>query len=78
MKQEHDSKAKRLGTIVLFAGELLRYSAVGIMALVVICKKYQPTLVGAYFWVKFLSSILNVFASLLVISLVKLDFNDFI
>lgn len=48
--------------IVLFSGEVLRYSVVGVVGVIAICRKFRVLAVGFYFWVKFLQTFLNVFA----------------
>lgn len=55
--------------IVVLAGDIMRYSVVGIFGIVLVFKKYTTKFIGIYFWVKFLQSYLNIFSSLLMVTL---------
>lgn len=75
----HDREAEAyISAIVVFIGDLIRYSVVGVVAFVVIYKKWGVLIIGTYFWVKFLSSFLNIFASLMMVTLVRLPVSDMI
>ena len=73
------SSAKTLlSIVVIFIGDLLKYSVIGIVGIVMLLKKWRTLLIGTYFWVKCLSSFLNIFSSLLMVTLVQLPFSDMI
>ncbi|CDW76696.1 UNKNOWN [Stylonychia lemnae] len=58
--------------------EVSRYSVVGIVGIVVFFKRLKSMYLGTYFWVKFLQSFLNIFSSLLMVTLIQLPFSDMI
>lgn len=76
MQKGHDGNV--FAKIVLFSGDVIRYSVVGVVGVIVVVRKFRMLSVGFYFWVKFLQSFLNVFASLLMLSLISLKFTDMI
>eukprot|EP00347_Sterkiella_histriomuscorum_P012030 403370160 len=67
-----------VSVIVVFIGDLVRYSVVGAVGLVVFFKHLKSIYLGTYFWTKFLQSFLNIFSSLLMVTLVQLPFSDMI
>ncbi len=67
-----------LQVIVIFIGDLLRYSLVIVVGLIMLWKKWKAIYVGSYFWVKLIQSILNVFSALLMVILTQLPFTDMI
>ena len=67
-----------LQVIVIFVGDALRYSIAGIMGVVMLRKGWSSLYTGTYFWVNFISSFLNVFSALLMVTLSQLPFNDMI
>ena len=67
-----------ISVIVVFIGDLARYSVVGLVGIIVFIKKMKSNFVGTYFWVKFLQSFLNIFASLLMVTLIRLPLTDMI
>ena len=48
------------------------------MGLVMIKKQWSALYVGTYFWVKLISSFLNLFSALLMVSVTQLPFSDMI
>jgi len=58
-----------LQVIVIFIGDLLRYSLVIVVGLIMLWRKWKAIYVGSYFWVKLIQSILNVFSALLMVIL---------
>jgi hypothetical protein len=67
-----------LQVIVIFIGDLLRYSLVIVVGLIMLWRKWKAIYVGSYFWVKLIQSILNVFSALLMVILTQLPFTDMI
>jgi hypothetical protein len=67
-----------LSIVVIFIGDLIRYSMVGVIGLIVCCKKWKAIYVGTYFWVKFISSFLNIFVSLLMMTILRLPISEMI
>ncbi len=64
--------------IVIFIGDVIRYSIVAVVGLIMLWKKWKAIFVGSYFWCKFIQSILNVFSSILMVTLTQLPFTDMI
>ena len=64
--------------IVIFAGDVIRYSIVCFTGLLMICKRWKAIFQGTYFWTKFFQSFLNVFSAILMVTLTQLPFTDMI
>lgn len=77
-RRKDDGQMSDLQVIVIFIGDLLRYSLVIVVGLVMLWKKWKAICVGSYFWVKLIQSILNVFSALLMVILTQLPFTDMI
>jgi len=67
-----------LQVIVIFIGDVLRYSIVAVVGLIMLWKKWKVIYVGTYFWVKLIQIMLNVFSALLMVTLTQLPFTDMI
>ncbi len=64
--------------IVIFTGDAVRYTIPGVMGIVMIKKLWSALYVGSYFWVKLISSFLNVFSALLMVTVAQMPFSDMI
>jgi hypothetical protein len=69
LKFRGESTMSKLQFIVIFTGDVLRYSIVCITGLLMICKKWKAIYQGTYFWTKFFQSFLNVFSAILMVTL---------
>ena len=77
-RQKDRNQMSDLQVIVIFIGDLLRYSLVIVVGLIMLWRKWKAIYVGSYFWVKLIQSILNVFSALLMVILTQLPFTDMI
>ena len=77
-RHKDDGQMSDLQVIVIFIGDLLRYSLVIVVGLIMLWRKWKAIYVGSYFWVKLIQSILNVFSALLMVILTQLPFTDMI
>lgn len=77
-RRKDDGQMSDLQVIVIFIGDLLRYSLVIVVGLIMLWRKWKAIYVGSYFWVKLIQSILNVFSALLMVILTQLPFTDMI
>jgi len=75
---ENGTGMSNLQVIVIFIGDVVRYSVVMVIGLIMLWKKWKAMYVGTYFWVKLIQSILNVFSALLMVTLTQLPFTDMI
>ena len=78
LKFRGESTMSKLQFIVIFTGDVLRYSIVCITGLLMICKRWKAIYQGTYFWTKFFQSFLNVFSAILMVTLTQLPFTDMI
>ena len=58
---------EQIALMSAYAFSLIRYMAVGLYGLLVLCKRFSPLHLGNYFWLKFLTSFLNILASLMLL-----------
>ena len=78
LKDRDSEDGAIFSVIVVFIGDLVRHMVVGVVGVVVLYKKLTSIHTGTYFWVKFLQSFLNIFSSLLMVTLIQLPFSDMI
>ncbi|TNV75883.1 hypothetical protein FGO68_gene2173 [Halteria grandinella] len=78
LKTRENLGPSSIQVIVIFAGDACRYSVAGVIGVVMIVKKWSALYQGTYFWVKFISSFLNVFSGLMMVTLTQLPFSDMI
>lgn len=78
LKDRDSEDGAIFSVIVVFIGDLIRHMVVGVVGIVVFYKKLTSIHTGTYFWVKFLQSFLNIFSSLLMVTLIQLPFSDMI
>jgi hypothetical protein len=77
-EEEDFEHSSALQLVVIFVGDAVRYSIAGIMGIVMLSKKWSALYTGTYFWVKFISSFLNMFSALLMVTLTQLPFSEMI